>query len=282
MSKILTKEDVISNKKDAIKSLNKLLEYYINDTTNDRLKKADLISYWIKDYVRLINFEDKFIPTKNISYKRGNIVKVDFGFNIGSEYGGRHYAVILDIENAHHSPVVTVIPLTSTKENKTVHSNSVHLGNELYRSLRLKYATVSKALDDEFRELLKMLETISSLSEMISKTIQELGGNSSANSETYDLELNKAKASIEHLNELSEEYKAKYEANVQKQADLNKIKDEILKMKEGSIALVNQITTISKMRIVDPRTSSGVLYGVSLSAEGMDKINQKVKELYVF
>ena len=53
-------------------------------------------------------------------------------------------------------------------------------------------------------------------------------------------------------------------------------------MKEGSIALVNQITTISKMRIYDPRNLNGVLSGISLSEESMEKINQKVKELFVF
>ena len=51
---------------------------------------------------------------------------------------------------------------------------------------------------------------------------------------------------------------------------------------KGSIALVNQITTISKIRIFDPRNLKGVLAGISLSEEGMEKINQKVKELYVF
>ena len=53
-------------------------------------------------------------------------------------------------------------------------------------------------------------------------------------------------------------------------------------MKEGSIALVNQITTVSKMRIFDPRNLKGVLAGISLSEENMEKINQKVKELYIF
>ena len=91
MSKDFEKEDVIQNKKAAIRSLNNLLELYINDPSKKHLKKANLISYWIKDYVRFINFEEKFDPTKNIAYKRGNIVKLNFGFNIGSEYGGLHY-----------------------------------------------------------------------------------------------------------------------------------------------------------------------------------------------
>jgi len=51
MSKELTKENVIQNKKDAIKCINKLLEGYINDPSRMHLKKAHLISYWLKDYV---------------------------------------------------------------------------------------------------------------------------------------------------------------------------------------------------------------------------------------
>ena len=63
---------------------------------------------------------------------------------------------------------------------------------------------------------------------------------------------------------------------------LEKIGNEISQMKEGSIALVNQITTVSKMRIFDPRNLKGVLSGISLAPEIMDKINCKVKELYTF
>ena len=82
MSKPFTKEDVIQNKKSAIRALNKQLEYYINDPSGNHLKKANLISYWLKDYVRMINYEEKFNPTRNIAYKRGNIIKLNFGFNL--------------------------------------------------------------------------------------------------------------------------------------------------------------------------------------------------------
>ncbi len=70
--------------------------------------------------------------------------------------------------------------------------------------------------------------------------------------------------------------------NSEEQKYLNKIGAEISQMKEGSIALVNQITTISKMRIFDPRNLKGVLAGISITEESMEKINKKVKELYVF
>ena len=70
--------------------------------------------------------------------------------------------------------------------------------------------------------------------------------------------------------------------NKEKIINLEKIEKEIAQMKEGSIALINQITTISKIRIYDPKNSNGVLSGITLSQAQMEKINEKVKDLYIF
>lgn len=281
MKKEFTKEDVIQNKKEAIKSLNRLLEGYINDPSGSRLKKANLISYWIKDYVRMINFEEKFEPTKNISYKRGNIVKVDFGFNIGAEYGGLHYGIVLDNNNARNSPVVTVIPLTSIKIEKEIHSNSVELGNEIYRSLKIKYDTISKALKDEQEEIKNELTLFQVLVDLTSQTTNELkaGG---LDSEKFEQKLSDAHKYLDASQKLQRMWEEKEQHNKEQQDYLNKIGLEISRMKEGSIALVNQITTISKIRIFDPRNLKGVLSGISLSEENMEKINEKMKYLYIF
>lgn len=71
MSSEYTKESVIQNKKEAIKSLNRMLEGFINDPTGTHLKKANLMVLLDKDYVRMIGFEEKFDPTKNIAYNAG-------------------------------------------------------------------------------------------------------------------------------------------------------------------------------------------------------------------
>ena len=281
LSKEFTKEDVIQNKKEAIKSLNKMLEFYINDTSEKHLKKANLISYWIKDYVRLINFEEKFDPTKNIAYKRGNIVKINFGFNVGSEYGGLHYGVVLDNKNSHSSPVLTVVPLTSVKDGKETHNNSVELGNEIYRSLKLKYDTISKSLKDEQEEIFLTLELFSKLHTITKNTIEEVNS-CELGSDEYSQKLSEAQQYIDVASKLKDFWEEKQKHNSEEQEYLDKIGSEISQMKEGSIALVNQITTVSKMRIFDPRNLKGVLAGVSLSEESMEKINKKMKELYIF
>ncbi len=280
MSKELNKEDVIQNKKQSIKALNKMLEGFINDPSGTHLKKANLISYWLKDYVKMINFEESFNPTKNIAYKRGNIVKLNFGFNIGAEYGGLHYGIVLDNHNDHSSPVVTVIPLTSKKDEKALHSNSVDLGNELYKSLKLKYDTISKALKEEQEEIANASAAFDVLIKMVNDSLGKY--KSCEESTEKEQELNNAEKYLDATKKIAEIWEEKKLHNQSQQEYLEKIGLEISRMKEGSVALVNQITTISKMRIFDPRNLKGVLSGVSLSEENMEKINQKLQDLYVF
>ena len=53
-------------------------------------------------------------------------------------------------------------------------------------------------------------------------------------------------------------------------------------MKNGSVAKIEQITTVSKQRIYIPKNKKDLLYGISFSKEAMEKINGKIKELYIF
>ena len=277
MSAKFSKEDVIQNKKQAIKDLNHMLEGFINDPTGQRLKKANLLSYWLKDYVRMVDFEETFDPKRNIAYKRGDIVKLNFGFNIGSEYGGLHYAIVINNKNPHNSSVVTVIPLTSQKGDAHVHHNDVELGNELYRSLKLKYDTIAQQVQAECEEIDKMLGLINILTTAVDVALATPAGSPEASEAA-----SAAQKYMEIANDLKSDWQIKSEQNQKESKQLEKIKAEIDQMKTGSIALVDQITTVSKKRIYDPRNAYGVLSGIRLSPEYLDRINSKIKELFVF
>lgn len=261
MSKKRSKENVIANKKRSIRKLNNYLEGLIS--SDDTLKKADLISYWINDYVNMISFEEKFSPTKNIAYKRGDVIKVAFGFNVGSEFGGLHYAVVIDNVNDHSSPVITVVPLTSKTNPKPMHHKNVDLGNDLYINLIRKYKLLSDELDSRLNERYIYIQTLDVLLTEAEK----------ATSKTDPRYLDSL--------ELLERIKKEYQEDINRRDHLEQIKNEIDNMKTGSIALLTQITTISKIRIVDPKNTSGILANVSLSKESMQKINDKLLELYV-
>ena len=52
-------------------------------------------------------------------------------------------------------------------------------------------------------------------------------------------------------------------------------------MKKGSIALINQITTISKQRIYNSKKDMDILSGIKLSNEKMNLIDEKIKKLFL-
>lgn len=57
---------------------------------------------------------------------------------------------------------------------------------------------------------------------------------------------------------------------------------ELSKIKWGSIALVNQITTVSKIRIYDPVKNSDSLNNIRFDAEIMDQIDDGIKKLFMY
>ena len=62
---------------------------------------------------------------------------------------------------------------------------------------------------------------------------------------------------------------------------IKKVEKEILKMKKGSVALISQISTISKQRTYNPKTSSDILANLRVSNDTLDLIDSKIKELYI-
>ena len=93
----------------------------LKDTILNHLdfKQAKLLTYWLNDWNhKFLRNEASFNPQNLIKYKRGNIVKVHLGYNIGSEQGGLHYGIVLDNNNHKDSKVITIVPLRSLKENE--------------------------------------------------------------------------------------------------------------------------------------------------------------------
>lgn len=266
MGKDLSIGQIIFTKKASVRKLNNLLEGYINNPNPDIQKKAYLISSWLQQFVSYVSFENQFDPTKNISYKRGDIVKVNFGFNIGCELGGPHYAVVLDKHNKHSADTITVIPLISVKPDKRVYERDVFLGNELYNTLYAKF-TSSLNKCKSHQEELKRMRTI---------TIDFLD----ALSQLPDSD-DKNEKMIE-ANVLKEEYQASSEELDREISHCETLLAEIRQMKMGSIARIEQITTVSKMRIWIPQKSTDALYDIRFSENAMKKINSKLKELFVF
>lgn len=226
-----TEADIIVNKDSALQKLDLLLLNYISN--HDTANKADKLSYWLKDYCSLLKAEETFDPKYLKSYKRGDVIQVNLGYNIGNEEGGLHYCIVLDKHNSNKSGIVTVVPLTSDK-GQTLDFSEISLGNEVYSSFKTKYHSLMLELSNK----LNSINITEASSDDVHSTLENL-------------------------------------------AFLKKMDKKMSKMKKGSIALVGQITTISKQRISDPKKTKDLLSGICISDESLDLINNKIKQLYV-
>ncbi len=268
MSKTYSYEDAIILKKKAFKNLTKTLESFLARPAPiipgdiNYIKKTALISKWISQYANYLSFEEKFVPTQNISYSRGDIIFVNFGFNIGAELGGAHYAVVIDKISHHNSSTVTVIPLSSLKPGKKIHPNDLYIGNELYEKLHLKFKTVLLHLKDE---LANNMLIASILKEKI---------NTLKHFEKENKEINEIEDAFEKLERIVEKLNQEISGTEQ-------LRNELLSLKSGSIAKIKQITTISKIRIYNPQKVSDSLNGIRFSEDTMIAINDKLKESYI-
>ena len=92
------------------------IDKYSYERLNKQLKNIVKNNYALKknNYIfnnTNISKEDAMLLTKKVLLKRGNVVWIDFGFNIGNEFGGMHPAIILkNFDNE-----IFVLPISSKK-----------------------------------------------------------------------------------------------------------------------------------------------------------------------
>lgn len=177
--------------------------------------------------------------------------------------------------------MLTVIPLTSLKVDESqIHPDDVFLGNEIYKSLKLKYNIISQNLNKEKAETEEYHKAFNILYDMAKEKL-DVVHSSPSDSSTFEQDMQEAQKHVDTLRKIFETIDKKVKDNTLAQQQLEKIGAEIAHMKVGSVALVSSITTISKMRIYDPKNARGVLNGIRLSENAMEKINLKLKELFI-
>lgn len=249
MSKQMSEDELKIHCKEAISDIERLFSDFTKEKTPKIIKRSMLIAYWLKQYVRYLRKEDSFSPESVFKLKRGAIIRVEFGYRVGRELGGRHYAVVLDCSNQIQGNTVTVVPLGSVKEGAKENRYDVVLNDGIYAPVHKKLLALIKDAEKLLDEAMAMEEEIKEAGE----------GEKAAVKAVQRQKIEMATEAIERAKSWS---------------------NEIDHMKRGSIAKLSQITTISKMRISQPLKKTHPLYGVRLSAEDMDKIDTGLKQLY--
>ena len=97
------------------------IDNYNYERLTDSVKKAVDRNYTLKDKNYIFNnpqisYDDTILIMKKILFKRGNVVWIDFGFNIGNEFGGMHPAVILK----NFEKELFVVPISSKKPKEYI------------------------------------------------------------------------------------------------------------------------------------------------------------------
>lgn len=193
----------------------KLMKAYNNDLQISDMNLKDKFTEFENSKLNeseTLLYEVKIKPTRFKRYSRGQIVKVKFGVNIGSEFSGDYYAIVISKQDTMLNPILHVIPLTSKK-----HNYNIELDNLLYNEDEID--KLRKLLEREYdknniKNIKKCINYYSNRKDKVSyacikhlKTVSKLSICKSINEFDY---LNKIKISNDLLRRIDEEIVREY------------------------------------------------------------------------
>lgn len=104
---------------------------------------------WLKEYnktnwlARLLNYWSMEQYENNLDIKAWEVYEIDFGINVGHEFSGRHYGVVIN-DSPKNNPLITRIPIKTAK--KKINKKSDVLLNEIegIKSSRKSVAVINQ------------------------------------------------------------------------------------------------------------------------------------------
>lgn len=181
-------------------------------------------------------FKQEAKNTKYRKYKRGSIVLVDFGLNHGSEFSFPHFAIVLDKKDNPSSQKLTVVPLTSKKGK-----DNINLEKEIYN--RIFYYI--ERLANDYREIHDIIQNLFNFSETIPSNdtiIRTDNPKYLSFVKRHDTEDVPTLLTLKDLIFWQSEDAVK----------IGELKKHYEKYKKNSYAKVDNITTVSKLKICLP------------------------------
>ena len=157
--------DILNEILDNYREINKLSE-------NSDNNKFSYFLYWKRKESRLLKRELERPRKFYKKYKRGTLIRVDFGVNIGAEFSQIHYAIVLNKNDNRKNKILNVIPLTSKDKNNTLNIGTVVFNNYI-KNTRRQLSKVKKENETEKKEL-KTAEDIEKQCKKLDKEIEKL------------------------------------------------------------------------------------------------------------
>lgn len=115
------KENILTNTLKNLKNTIMLLAY----------KQQYLINEWLNKWNYYLLNENSFKSNSLKYYKRGEIILADFGYNVGNEIGGVHYAIVIEKNNSKANSLIVVVPICSLEDiqaKNNLHNSEIYLG----------------------------------------------------------------------------------------------------------------------------------------------------------
>lgn len=106
----------------------------IKASNNQKFEKIDA---WLEKEANLYLGEIKNKKKRRFKYKRGTIVKINFGVNPGSELCHTHFAIVLNNDDNISKDTVTVVPLSSKPGVGRIPLNNL-ITKEIIKSIQKK------------------------------------------------------------------------------------------------------------------------------------------------
>lgn len=257
------------------------LEDYLNSLVKHgepKDKRADKIDQWIESWTKYLKREQEFNPRSLPLFKRGSVIVVDLGFNVGSEYGGIHYAIVLNKRDSRRNHLLHILPLTSIKEKTDLEKLKYYqlsLSDEIHRLLIQKankgLQTINEKRNSCINEIHLLKNKLSEIESLANE--QQKDPDTNPKLESYlETEISNVKSKQEELKKIVNQITSQ-------SIYIEKLVGKISKLKKGSIALLNQVTTISKLRILDPINQRSFFNDIVLSTETLDIIDAALKNI---
>lgn len=201
------------------------------------------ISYYFKK-----ECENK-LPKSYYHYKRGSVINVNFGVNLGSEFSFTHLAVVLNKQDNRFKNTLTVLPLTS-KSGK----DRLSLGKNIFNQTTV---IIQNEQDEIEKELISIKKDMTSIKNKYEEVPDD---------QALLLELQPLGDRLETLG--------------LKLSMFQKVKQVYMSFNKESYVRLSDITTISKLRInrINKYDPSGQ---IRLTQDQMEKIDIELAKLFL-
>nr|WP_279390829.1 type II toxin-antitoxin system PemK/MazF family toxin [Mammaliicoccus sciuri] len=93
--------------------------------------------HWLDFYANTIKSETNKKKIYFKRYKKGSIIYVKLGSNIGSEFSGNHFCVVLDNQDNSGKETITIVPLSS-KSNENYIQLDTNIFDQTLKNLKDK------------------------------------------------------------------------------------------------------------------------------------------------